>query len=68
MMKIYLIGTPKSYGEIIIPVLYYLLIRVGREGSELTNHGEKLNFDAYEFVDLNPKSNKREYKLDKLKQ
>ncbi|WP_312992762.1 hypothetical protein [Chryseobacterium flavum] len=24
-------------------------------------------FEAYEFVDLNPKSNKREYKLDKLK-
>lgn len=25
------------------------------------------NFEKYEFVDLNPKSNKREYKLDKLK-
>ncbi|SDJ13453.1 hypothetical protein [Chryseobacterium jejuense] len=25
------------------------------------------HFEAYEFVDLNPKSNKREYKLDKLK-
>lgn len=25
------------------------------------------NFEDYEFVDLNPKSNKREYKLDKLK-
>ncbi|KAA2223956.1 hypothetical protein [Chryseobacterium sediminis] len=25
------------------------------------------NFEAYEFVDLNPKSNKREYKLNKIK-
>lgn len=25
-------------------------------------------FEDYEFVDMNPKSNKREYKLDKLKQ
>lgn len=27
-----------------------------------------VDFDEYEWVDLNPKSNKREYKLDKLKQ
>jgi hypothetical protein len=26
-----------------------------------------VNFEAYEFVDLNPKSNKREYKLNKIK-
>ena len=26
-----------------------------------------VNFETYEFVDLNPKSNKREYKLNKIK-